>query len=197
MTHAHTLKSLLGKLTVGAIGAGLMMASFTSQAEESAGWSYKEIADSLHMIMESDRTIYTRLIVNRLQNKEKVIKASEHWEDDKALVLPAQMFRYGSEMVQEKGAGFTYALLSEWPINSQNAAVTDVEKEGLAAIGKSKKPYYSEETLGGKKYFTAVYPDKAVAPACITCHNAHKDSPRTDFKMGEVMGGVVLRLPMK
>lgn len=197
MTHAHTSKSLLGKLTLGAIGAGLMLASATTQAEESAGWSYKEIADSLHMIMESDRTVYTKLIVNRLQNKEKVIKASEHWEDDKALVLPAQMFRYGSEMVQEKGAGFTYALLSEWPINSQNAAVTDVEKEGLAAIGKSKKPYYAEETLGGKKYFTAVYPDKAVAPACITCHNAHKDSPRTDFKMGEVMGGVVLRLPMK
>ncbi len=34
------------------------------------------------------------------------------------------------------------------------------------------------------------------AKACISCHNEHKDSPRTDFKMGEVMGGVVIRLPM-
>ncbi|MFH1815975.1 MAG: DUF3365 domain-containing protein [Pseudomonadota bacterium] len=164
---------------------------------QSAGWSYKEIADALHAVMESDRTVYTRLIVNRLQNEEKVIKASEHWKDDKALVLPAQMFRFGSEMVAEKGAGFSYSLLSEWPINKQNAAKTDVEKVGLSEVGKNGKPYYQEETLGGKKYFTAVYPDKAIAKACVTCHNDHKDTPRRDFKMGEVMGGVVLRLPMK
>jgi hypothetical protein len=41
-----------------------------------------------------------------------------------------------------------------------------------------------------------VYPDVAVAPACVTCHNAHKDSPRTDFEMGDVMGGVVVRIPL-
>jgi hypothetical protein len=34
--------------------------------------------------------------------KEKVIKASEHFEDDKALVLPAQMFRFGAETVAKK-----------------------------------------------------------------------------------------------
>jgi hypothetical protein len=160
-------------------------------------WSYKEIADALHAVMESDRTVYTRLIVNRLQNEEKVIKASEHWKDDKALVLPAQMFRYGSEMVAEKGAKFSYALISEWPVNKQNAAKTEVEKEGLKAVAANPaQPYYKEETLGGKKYFTAVYPDRAIAKACISCHNDHKDSPRKDFKMGDVMGGVVLRLPM-
>lgn len=166
-------------------------------AQAAGGWSYQEIADALHSIMESDRTVYTRLIVNRLQNEEKVIKASEHWKDDKALVLPAQMFRYGAEMVAEKKAGFAYALLSEWPVNKQNAPKTGVEKEGLKAVAATKQPYYKEETLGGKKYFTAVYPDYAVAKACITCHNDHKDSPRRDFKMGDVMGGVVLRIPMK
>jgi hypothetical protein len=166
-------------------------------AGATAGWSYQDIADSLHVVMESDRTVYTRLIVNRLQNEEKVIKASEHWKDDKALVLPAQMFRYGAEMVQEKGAGFSYALLSDWAVNKQNAPKTAVEKEGLAAVVKTGAPFYKEETLGGKKFFTAVYPDKAVAKACIACHNDHKDSPKRDFKMGDVMGGVVLRLPMK
>jgi hypothetical protein len=161
----------------------------------SSGWEYKDIADALHSIMEADRTVYTKLIVNRLQNQEKVIKASEHWQDEKALVLPAQMFRYGSEHVAEKGAKFSYSLLSLWPVNKQNNAKTPVEKEGLKAILKGD-PYYTTETLGGKKYFTAIYPDKAVAKACITCHNDHKDSPRKDFKMGDVMGGVVLRLPM-
>ncbi|MCW5661200.1 MAG: DUF3365 domain-containing protein [Burkholderiaceae bacterium] len=179
------------------LAAAACLACGGALAQAAAGWSYKDIADSLHMIMESDRTVYTRLIVNRLQNEEKVIKASEHWKDDKALVLPAQMFRYGAEMVQEKGAGFSYALLSDWAVNKQNAPKTAVEKEGLAAVVKSGAPFYKEETLGGKKFFTAVYPDKAVAKACIVCHNDHKDSPKRDFKMGDVMGGVVLRLPMK
>lgn len=70
--------------------------------------------------MESDRTVYTRRVVNRLVKEEKVIKASEHWQDDRALPLPAQMFRMGAEMVAAKNAGFTYSLLSMWPVNKQN-----------------------------------------------------------------------------
>jgi hypothetical protein len=54
--------------------------------------------------------------------------------------------------------------------------------------------YYTEETLSGRKYFTAVYADTAVAPVCVSCHNGHKDSPKRDFKIGDVMGGVVIRI---
>jgi hypothetical protein len=160
--------------------------------------SYKEMADALHAVMESDRTVYTRMVVNRLQNEDKVIKASEHFKDDKALPLPAQMFRFGAEMVAEKKIGVSYSLLSLWPINKQNAAKTPVEKEGLQAVAdKGTQPFYKEETLGGKKYFTAVYADRAISPACVSCHNEHKDTPKTDFKLGQTMGGVVLRIPMK
>lgn len=166
-------------------------------SESSGGISPQSMADALHSVMEADRTVYTRLIVNRLQNEEKVIKASEHWKDEKGLVLPAQMFRYGSEMVAEKGAKFSYSLLSMWPVNKQNEPRTTAEKTGLQFIADNPgKNYYTEEDLGGTKYFTAVYPDTAVAQACITCHNEHKDSPRTDFKMGDVMGGVVIRIPL-
>jgi len=160
--------------------------------------SYKEMADALHAVMESDRTVYTRMVVNRLQNEEKVIKASEHFKDDKALPLPAQMFRFGSEMVAEKKMGFSYSLLSMWPINRQNAAKTAAEKEGLEAVAKDPaRPFYKEETLGKVKYFTAVYADRAVSPACVSCHNEHKDTPKKDFKLGQTMGGVVIRIPMK
>jgi hypothetical protein len=165
--------------------------------ETGGGISPQTMSDALHAVMESDRTVYTRLIINRLQNEEKVIKASEHWKDDKALVLPAQMFRYGAEMVAEKGAGFSYSLLSLWPVNKQNSPRTDIEKAGLKFVAENPgKNYYAEEELGGTQYFTAVYADTAVAQACISCHNDHKDSPRTDFKMGEVMGGVVIRIPL-
>jgi len=165
--------------------------------------SPRAMADALHLVMDSDRTIYTRKIVNRLVKKDKVIKASEHFEDDKALVLPAQMFRFGSELVAKRAAkkpdvNFSYSLQSLWPVNRQNAPKTEAEKAGLKYVAENKgKNYYTTETLGGTKYFTAVYADTGVAPVCVSCHNDHKDSPRRDFKLGDVMGGVVIRIPVE
>jgi hypothetical protein len=180
------------------LGPALAAALLAGCSDEPKGIQPKQMADALHAVMAADRTVYTRMVVNRLQNEEKVIKASEHWKDEKALPLPAQMFRYGAEMVGEKTKDFSYQLLSLWPVNKQNAPRTEVEKTGLKFVVDNKgQNYYATETLGGTKYFTAVYADQAVAPACITCHNAHKDSPRTDFKLGDVMGGVVIRIPVK
>jgi hypothetical protein len=157
------------------------------------------MTDALFTVMSADRAVYTKEVVNRLQNEEQVISASEHWKDEKALPLPAQMFRMGAETVAGKSAGFSYALLSIWPVNKQNAPKTDAERIGLQYVADAKgaSNYYSDEVLGGKKYFTAVYPDIAVSPACVKCHNMHEDSPRTDFKLNDVMGGVVIRIPVE
>jgi hypothetical protein len=165
--------------------------------------SVKAMADALHMVMDSDRTVYTKTIVNRLVKKDKVIKASEHFEDDQALALPAQMFRFGAEMVAERAAdnpevNFSYSLQSLWPVNKQNAPKTDAEKEGLKFIAENPgENFYTTEKLGKHTYFTAIYPDTGVAPVCVACHNAHPDSPRKDFKLGDIMGGVVIRIPVE
>jgi hypothetical protein len=187
----------------GMAALALNAASSVSYADDggSATVSVKAMADALHLVMDSDRTVYTKMIVNRLVKQEKVIKASEHFEDDKALALPAQMFRFGAELVAQRSdalpdVNFSYSLQSLWPVNKQNAPKTDAEKEGLKYVVENKgKNYYTTETLGGKKYFTAIYPDIGVAPVCVACHNAHPDTPKKDFKLGDVMGGVVIRIP--
>lgn len=183
-------------LTVGLVGIAL--SACTDKAPPApAGISPQTMSDALHAVMVADRTVYTKQVVNRLVKEEKVIKASEQWKDDKALPLPAQMFRFGAEMVAEGDSNFSYSLLSLWPINKQNSAKTDAEKTGLQYIFDNPgQNYYTEETLGGTKYFTAVYPDVAVAPVCVSCHNEHKDTPKSDFKIGDVMGGVVIRIPI-
>ena len=180
-----------------AVSTGAGLACQPADAGTSGGIEPQVMADALHAVMESDRTVYTRNVVNRLVKEKGVIKASEHWKEEPALPLPAQMFRMGAEMVADKDAGFTYSLLSMWPINQQNTPRTDAEKKGLEFVAANKgQNFYAEETLGGVKYFTAVYADTAVAPACVSCHNDHKDSPRADFALGDVMGGVVLRIPV-
>jgi len=187
----------LKKLAV--LGMAAAVTSLTACSDSKVGGiEPKAMTDALFSVMEADRTVYTKLIIGRLAKDEKVIKASEHWKDEKALVLPAQMFRYGAERVAEKGADFSYSLLSLWPVNKQNKPKTDVEKEGLKFIADNPgQNFYGEEKLGDTNYFTAIYPDIGVAPACISCHNDHKDTPKTDFKLGDVMGGVVIRIPVK
>lgn len=182
---------------VGTVAAATGASAQWFGGKDTKGIPVQEVADMLFAVMEADRTVYTQRVVNRLQNEEKVIKADEHFADKKALPLPAQMFRFGSERVTEKTKSFSYSLLSLWPVNRQNAPRTDGEKEGLKFVADNKgKNFYKEETLGGKKYFTAVYADVAVSPACVSCHNGHQESPRTDFKLNDVMGGVVIRIPI-
>lgn len=159
----------------------------------------QKMADALFSVMKGTRTAYTRHVIARLGKEKKLIKPSEKWADlDNGVMLPAQMFRHARDLAMEMKPGFTYSLQSEWPINKQNAPKTSMEKEGLQYIAKNPgKNFYGEEKIGDQVFYTAVYPDVAVSPACIDCHNDHKDSPRDNFKMDEVMGGVVIRIPLK
>ena len=170
-----------------------------SGSAASVGIDPKIYTDSLFAVMKADRTNYTKLVVKRLGPAGSgVVKPDENWEDfDNGTLLPAQMFRAGAEAVREMTDDFTYSLQSIWPINSQNKPKSPMEKEGLQYIADNPgENFYGTEDLGGVSYFTAVYPDVAVSDACTSCHNEHKDSPRTDFALGEVMGGVVIRVPI-
>ncbi|MAZ89562.1 MAG: hypothetical protein CL693_18160 [Cellvibrionaceae bacterium] len=186
----RVMTAAIAALTLGMTGCG---------EPESKGIDPKIYTDSLFAVMKADRTNYTKLVVKRLGPAgADVIKPAEHWKDlDNGTLLPAQMFRAGAEAVAEMTDDFTYSLQSIWPINSQNAPKTPMEKEGLEYIGANPgENFYGEETLGDTTYFTAVYPDVAVSDACTVCHNEHKDSPKTDFQLGEIMGGVVIRVPL-
>ena len=149
-------------------------------------------------MIAADREVYSRVIVHRLQDEGKVIKASEQWQEEKALPLPAQMVRLGGEAVQQKGAEFAYVLRSLWPINQKNGPETEMERAGPKFVAEHpQEKYYAEETVGGRRYVTAVYPDAATSQSCVTCHNEHPRSPKKDFKLGDVMGGLVIRVPLE
>jgi hypothetical protein len=160
--------------------------------------AYKMAADAVHVVLASDRGVYAKQVVERLQNEEKVIRATEHWRDEHTLPLPAQMLRMSAEQARQKSAGVWYALVSTWPLNPQNGPKTPTEKAGLEAVqAKPDVAYYAEETLRDRRFFTAIYADRAVSKACVSCHNNHPDSPRHDFVLNETMGAVVIRLAMK
>jgi hypothetical protein len=183
--------------------------SESSAAAAPAGVDHKMVADMLHSVMAADRKIYVKNVVSRLTKDQqlkvmdedgktvKPFKGSEDWETTYGtLPLPAQQFRYGSEEAYRNNQDFEYGLISSWAINKKHLPGTEFEKAKIKIMEETGKPVYGEETMGKDKFFVAMYPDRATAKACWDCHNKHIDSPKTDFKPDDVMGGIVIRIPM-
>lgn len=154
------------------------------------------VANYLHAVIEADRDVYTRHVVERMQMKGIVV-ASENWELKNTLPLPAQYLMESGRYIAKKGIGVQYRLISLWPINKHNVAANELEKTGLGTIlTQPTRPYTGFMKVGDTTYFKAVYADLAATQACIGCHNAHPDSPKRDFKINDVMGAIVITIPV-
>jgi hypothetical protein len=157
----------------------------------------EKVADYVHAVLEADRTIYTTHIVNRMQEKG-IVSAAEHWEQENALPLPAQFLQHSGRLVAESGNGIRYRLIGQWPIYQRNAPVTDFERKALDTLRRQpERPVTGIVASGKKQYFQAIYPDRAVSAACVTCHNSHPLSPKQDFKLNEVIGGIAITIPLE
>ncbi len=154
------------------------------------------LVDYVHSILDSDRTVYSKLIVNRLQ-KKKIIYPSENWWEENTLLLPAQFLLNASDLIKNMRLGLDYRLISLWPINPHNGPANEFERIGLETVSEQPiRPYIGSLKVGDKTYFQAVYPDMAVTPACISCHNGHPKSPKHDFKLYDVIGGIMVSLQL-
>ena len=157
----------------------------------------EKVAGFVHAVLEASRTIYTTQIVDRMQEKG-IVSAAEHWEQEDALPLPAQFLQRSGKLVAEGGQGIRYRLIGLFPIYQRNAPATDFERKALETLNhKPQGPITSIVNSGKKHYFQAIYPDRAVSNACIKCHNSHPRSPKRDFKLNDVMGGIAITIPIE
>jgi len=168
----------------------------SSGAKDCGGIPAEKVADMLHAVIESNRTFYTVHVVERLQAKGVVV-ASENWKSEKALPLPAQFLQETARIAVNTKAKIGYKLIGLWPINKNNGPKNESEHKGLMETQQHPNRPYTEVIMNGPDaYLMAIYADRAVSQACIGCHNAHQDSPRHDFKQNEVMGAIMITIPL-
>jgi hypothetical protein len=180
------------------LGAFWSMTTLPSAKENPppVGISPEKVADYVHAVLEADRSIYTTQIVNRMQEKG-IVASTEHWEQDNALPLPAQFLQHSGRLVAESGRGIRYRLIGFSPIYQRNAPATEFERKALDLLRRQpERPITGIVSSGKKQYFQAIYPDRAVSSACVTCHNSHPLSPKQDFKLNEVMGALAITIPL-
>jgi hypothetical protein len=185
-------------LVVGALlGGGTVWLIGTMTREAETRIPAATVAEHVHAVIQANRTVYATAVVEKLQAKG-IVEAAEHWKQETALPLPAQFLIETGRLVSDHGSGVKYRLISLWPIYVWNAPTTDFERKGLEAVIKEPDaPYTGFIRTGQKRFFQAVYADRAVAQNCIDCHNTHLNSPRRDFKLNDVMGGIVITIPLE
>jgi len=154
------------------------------------------VADYLHSVLEADRTFYTVHVVERMQRRG-VIESSEKWREVSALPLPAQFIQESSNLSELTGGRVRYRLISLNPVNKQNAPRSGFERKALEAVmAHPEQPFKGEVAEGGARYFQALYADPAVSAVCVSCHNADPRSSKQDYKLRDVLGAVLISIPM-
>ena len=182
----------------GTLFAGILLVAYlgSSGAKEAGGEACvapKLVAEYVHAIIEADRTLYASLVVERMQHHGKDL-VSEDWAQKGKLPLPAQMLQFAGLEVERKGTGLKFRLASLWPIDKTNGPTTDLERTGLQMVSDDPSAVHTSTIRGN---FKAIFADKAVSETCITCHNEHSLSPRKNYKLNDVMGGIIIQFPLK
>jgi hypothetical protein len=176
----------------------LFVSPVTGQAGDRPTVPAEIVADYVYAVIESHRAFYTTHVVERLDEQEGT-KADGDWrQKKKTLPLPVQLVTESSEMLSTKFTGIRYRLISLWPINPRNSAKDQEDKHSLEVLGeRPERPVTRTIKIEDQDYFHAIYADLAVSPACVACHNTHPNSPKKNFQVGDVMGGLVIEFPLR
>jgi hypothetical protein len=176
-------------LTLGTVRADM------ARADGQAGIPPEVVAEYVYAIVQADRTLYATHVVERMEALGFAV-ATEEWKRQGAMPLPAQMLLMAGKEIEGQGSNLRIRLASLWPINKANGPADDFERAGLEQVAKDpKRPYAGIITQEGKRFFKAVYADRAVTPSCVACHNGHGISGNARLKLYDVMGGIVISFP--
>jgi Protein of unknown function (DUF3365) len=191
------IKKALARILGGLSAIMLGFAIDATHAAEPAGVPPELVAEYIHAIIQADRSLYSTHVVERLQDL-KVTVSVEDWKVRKALPLPAQMLQMAGQEVQGFGLGLRIRLASLGPIYTKNGPADQFERAGLEAVERNpRNPYTGIITEDDRQYFKAIFADRAVSIACVACHNSHDLSTKRDYKLYDVMGGIIISFPVQ
>lgn len=131
------------------------------------------------------RALYTGEIVG--PGQAAGLSFSEQWRDRgvEAGPLPALFLRETSASIARSPVELGLFLGSEFPIAASNRFSAEQLTE-FEVIKASRDATFFRDA--DTELYTAMFPDFASVMPCVTCHNLHPDSPKTDWMLDDIMG---------
>jgi len=152
------------------------------------------VLDMINQEHEVVRSVYTKRIVK--PGKRVGLKFDERWKDKNinAGPLPAQFLRLTAVGLEKSKLPLGLFLGSDYPISTENQ-LTGIQQQEFMVVKKTRTPRFFY--VNDIRRYTLLVPDIAVSDVCVSCHNKHKDSSKSDWVINDVMGAVTWTYPEK
>lgn len=138
------------------------------------------------------RKLWTGEIVG--SKKVSGLKFDEDWREEhiEAGPLPALFLREVAKRLEKSPVKLSLFLGSDFPISTANKFEgTQAEAFKKLRTGGEPQYFYASDI----KRHTAMFADYGNVQPCISCHNDHKDSPKTDWELDDIMGATTWAYP--
>jgi len=118
--------------------------------------------------------------------------------EDGAIPLPATFSKMLGERIAAKGSGGYVELYSDYPFpwRKDSQPKDAFQQEALIRLRTNPdQPFFRIEELDGRptlRYATA----DVMRASCVECHNSRLDSPKRDWKEGDVRGILEVGIPL-
>ena len=143
------------------------------------------------------RTIYTSDVVSVAE--QNGLPVTHNHNNKNAIPLPVTLTIMLGNKISKNETGEKVSLYSPYPYpwRKKTGGLRDeFSKKAWTHFSKNKtEPYFEVFTEKNNKYLRYATADTMRA-SCINCHNSHADSPKTNWKPGDVRGVLDVTIPL-
>lgn len=134
------------------------------------------------------RGYYTKNVIKKVLANSDIKPSTDHAKTENSIPLPATLIHDLSELLKELDT--TISLYSAYPFPGRSSRVLDdFQKEAWTFLNENPKGVFTREALvNGKRTLRVASADIMVAQGCVNCHNSRADTPKDDWKLGDVRG---------
>ncbi len=151
-------------------------------------------AGDLNSVVSSVRNYYATNVVGRIlsspgstQNAQRV--AHNYESISGAIPIPATLSLELGQVISEQQQNISYRFVSDYPFANRTAHVLDdFEKSSLAALRLNPSQQLADVSWSTFADRVRLIVPVVMGAACVNCHNAHPESPKHDWKVGDVRG---------
>lgn len=145
------------------------------------------------------RTIYSNNAVARLKQVHGIDVSPDYASKPGAIPLPATFLIELSQTISQQNPGMSVRLYSDYPFRwrkKDGGPRDDFEWQALTHLRENPdKPYVRIENFQGRASLRYAEAD-IMKPSCVACHNTHPESPKRDWKVGDVRGALEITRPL-
>ncbi|XOB62993.1 ATP-binding protein [Campylobacterota bacterium DY0563] len=143
------------------------------------------------------RIYYTSNVVDKIRYNTTIDIDYDHKESYLTIPLAATMMHDLSLILPEDG--MEIKIYSDYPYpNRKDRRLDKFEKDSLAYLVNNPDDVYKKDVvIDNKRTFRLAVADVFLDNTCVECHNNRADSPKKDWKIGDVRGVVEISIPFE